>query len=100
MTRNYEDFLAEQLEDLEEAIKYLSACLEEGPEAFLVGLRDVAKVHGGMVKLSKETELSRMALYKMLSEEGNPTFTSILAVVDAFGFEFDLKRKLEGTEAA
>ncbi len=42
-TSNYEEFLLEDLVDPEEAAGYLSACLEEGPDVFLLGLRDVAK---------------------------------------------------------
>ncbi len=42
-TSNYEEFLLEDLADAEEAAAYLSACLEEGPDVFLLGLRDVAK---------------------------------------------------------
>lgn len=93
--RYYEDFLLEQLEDPEEAVSYLTACLEQGPEAFLVGLRDVAKAQGGMTKLSEKTDLAREALYRMLSEEGNPTFTSISAVIDALGLQLKLSSKSE-----
>ncbi len=100
MTRNYEDFIVEQLADPEEAVEYLSSCLEEGPEVFLVALRDVAKARGGMTQLAAETDLTREALYRMLSGEGNPTFSSISAIIDALGLQLQLSPKIEGTEAA
>ncbi len=84
-TSNYEDFLLEDLADPEEAAGYLSACLEEGPDVFLLGLRDVAKSQGGMTKLARDAQLSREPLYRMLSEEGNPTFSSITAIVHSLG---------------
>ena len=86
-TSNYEDFLLEDLVDPEEAAGYLSACLEEGPDVFLLGLRDVAKAQGGMTKLARETELAREPLYRMLSEDGNPTFSSITAIVSSLGIQ-------------
>ena len=61
--------------------------VEEGEDVFLLGLRDVAKAQGGMSKLAKETDLAREALYRMLSENGNPTFSSISAVLHAIGIQ-------------
>ena len=87
LTRDYEEFLMEDLADPEEAAGYLSACLEEGEDVFLLGLRDVAKAQGGMSKLANDTELAREALYRMLSEDGNPTFSSISAVLHAVGIQ-------------
>lgn len=84
-TSSYEDYLMEDLADPEEAAGYLSACLEEGPDVFLLGLRDVAKAQGGMTRLSRESQLAREPLYRMLSEGGNPTFASITAIMNALG---------------
>ena len=46
-----------------------------------------AKAQGGMSKLADDTELAREALYRMLSEDGNPTFTSISTVLHALGIQ-------------
>lgn len=99
-TRDYEDYLAEKLKDPEEAAGYLTACLEEGPDVFLLGVRDVAKAQGGMKKLSEDTELAREALYRMFSDAGNPTFTSISAVIESLGIKIQFAPKLKGSEAA
>lgn len=99
-THDYEDYLAEKLKDPEEAAGYLTACLEEGPDVFLLGVRDVAKAQGGMKKLSEDTELAREALYRMFSDAGNPTFTSISAVIESLGIKIQFAPKLEGSEAA
>ena len=85
LTKQYEDSLFEDLSHPQEAADYLSACLEEGPEVFLLGVRDVAQAQGGIGKLAEETELARQAIYRMLSEEGNPRLTSITTVLDALG---------------
>jgi probable addiction module antidote protein len=99
-TRDYEDYLAEKLKDPEEAAGYLTACLEEGPDVFLLGVRDVAKAQGGMKKLSEDTELAREALYRMFSDAGNPTFASISSVIESLGIKIKFAPKLEGSKSA
>jgi probable addiction module antidote protein len=99
-TVNFEDLLLDELKDLEYAAGYLTACLEEGEDVFLLGIRNVAKAQGGMKALSDATNLNRESLYDMLSKSGNPLFSSITAVLDKLGFELALKPKMQGTEAA
>ena len=84
-TVKYDELLHEQLQDPEEAAEYLTACLEESEEVFLLGLRHVAKALGGVDKLSQETELNRESLYRMLSEQGNPRLSSLGAILAQLG---------------
>lgn len=85
-TKDYKAFLLEQLQDPEMAAEYLSAAIEEGSaDEFLLALRDVAEAHGGVGVLSNITDLNRQSMYKMLSEDGNPTLTSLLSVLRAVG---------------
>jgi DNA-binding phage protein len=46
---SYKKILQRKLDDPEIAAEYLTACYEEGPEVFLVGLRDVVESHGASV---------------------------------------------------
>ena len=87
MTRkNYDDFLKKELVDSEVAAVYLSAALEDGSlDEFLVALRNVAQARGGIGELSALTRLNRQGLYKMLSENGNPTLGSLLPLLKAMG---------------
>ena len=92
LARDYNEWHLEELhrehaQDPSYVAGYLSACLEEGEEVFLVGLREVAQALGGMGRLATNTDLDRKHLYKMLSEEGNPTFVSISSVLHAFGIQ-------------
>lgn len=87
LTSDYQEQLHERLQDREYAAEYLSACASEGQEALLVGLKDVAKAQGGVGQLAKETALNRESLYRMLSDEGNPTLESVLLVLDSLGIE-------------
>lgn len=46
----------------------------------------------GMAKIARETGLAREQLYKSLSETGNPTLETTLAVMKAIGFDMTGKR--------
>ena len=86
-SRPYVPWLREQLAaDPEEARLYLEEALrDEDPRVFLVALKDVAAAYGGPTKLAKATGLNRENLYRMLSRQGNPEFTSLSRVLHALG---------------
>jgi probable addiction module antidote protein len=46
-----------------------------------------------MAKIARETGLAREQLYKSLSETGNPTLETTLAILKAIGFELTGRRK-------
>jgi DNA-binding phage protein len=56
---DYVEYLIAQLKDLEYASGYLTACLEEGADVFLEGIRKVALAQGGMKALSDATKINR-----------------------------------------
>lgn len=86
LTKPYDAFLLEELSNPELAAAYLSAAAEEGSvEQLLIALRTIAEAHGGVGALANQTHLNRQALYKMLSAEGNPTLTTLLAILRAVG---------------
>ena len=74
--------------DSEEAIaEFLTAALEENdPEFFQKALGEVAKARG-MAKVAERAGVGRESLYKSLSAEGNPRFSTIVDVLDALGFK-------------
>jgi len=79
----------EHLKTEEDMALYLEACIEEAPDdaAFIAAaLGDIARARG-MSQLAKETGLGRESLYKALSGEGNPSFSTILKVIRALGLE-------------
>jgi len=66
---------------------YLDACLEEadGDAAFIAqALGNLARAKG-MTLVARETGMSRESLYKALSGERSPDFSTILKVVSALG---------------
>lgn len=80
---------AEYLRTKEDIALYFDACLEEAGDdvAFIAkALGNMARAHG-MTELANQTGLGRESLYKALSAEGNPSFSTILKVTRALGLQ-------------
>jgi len=80
---------AEYLKTEEDMAAYFEACLEEadGDTAFIAkALGTIARARG-MTKLARDTGITREGLYKALSGEGNPEFSTILKVIHALGMK-------------
>src|SRR3982750_4180331 len=79
--------VAEQLRTPEEMAAYLDAWLTEAPDdaaGIARALGDIARARG-MSQVARDAGLSREGLYKALSENGNPSFATILKVARALG---------------
>ena len=77
---------ADYLTTAEGVEEFLRAAFEDGsPEEIAHSLGVVARARG-MTELARDTGLSRQALYKALSANGNAGFATILAVAQALGF--------------
>ena len=76
---------AEHLKNDADMAAYLEAALEEGDPALVAAaLGDIARAKG-MSDIARQTGLGRESLYKALSAEGNPEFSTVLKVVRAMG---------------
>jgi probable addiction module antidote protein len=70
----------------EEDINYLEAVFEEPMDRqMLIHTLGVVARARGMMKLSKDTGITRAGLYKALSPNGNPSFETVMKIVGAFG---------------
>jgi probable addiction module antidote protein len=79
--------VAEHLRTPEEMAAYLDAWLEEAPDdvaGIARALGAIARAKG-MSQVAKDAGLSRESLYRALSEDGNPSFATILKVAKALG---------------
>ncbi len=85
---------AEMLTSEEDMQLYLDACMEEDEgDGRLVNhaLGVIARARG-MTQLAKDTGLAREGLYKALSAEGNPEFSTILKVTRALGLKLTVRK--------
>jgi probable addiction module antidote protein len=89
----YNDDLLERLKNPEYAASYIEAAILENDSDFLqIALGDVIKAHG-VSKVSEITGIARQALYRMISEEGNPTIKNLNKLLNSVGLEIDVKAK-------
>ena len=80
---------AQHLKTEEDMALYMEACLQEaGDDAAFIAkaLGTIARAKG-MSQLARDTGLGRESLYKALSGEGNPSFSTILKVTAALGIK-------------
>jgi probable addiction module antidote protein len=81
---------AEHLDGDEAISAYMEDALETDDPAFIAqALGTVARARG-MSQISKQTGLSRESLYKALSAEGNPEFSTVVRVMQALGLRFSV----------
>ncbi len=81
--------VAEHLRTPEEMAAYLDAWLQEAPDdaaGIARALGNIARAKG-MTQVAKDAGLSRESLYRALSAEGNPSFSTVLKVARALGLK-------------
>lgn len=95
-TRDYEEDLVVKLRDRDFAAEYLNASLEDAEEGsderFLMALRQVAQAHG-MTAVAEKSGMARQAMYRALSESGNPELSSLRALLASMGFRLAVEQQ-------
>ena len=88
----FTDSRQELLKDPELAAMYLEEALADGDlAAFKQALKQVADARlGGLTELSRTTQLNREALYRALSEKGNPRLDTLTKVLAAVGLRISV----------
>ena len=89
--------ITKYLQSEEDVALYLEAVMDEDPALLPAALREVARVSGGMSELARRTGLSREALYRSLTEESDPRYSTICKVVAAYGSQLTSKKKTAAT---
>ncbi|QDQ25710.1 putative addiction module antidote protein [Chitinimonas arctica] len=92
---------ADYLATREDQALYLDACIAEADgDAALIAkaLGDIARARG-MAQVAAASGLSRESLYKGLSIDGNPSFSTVLRVMKTLGLELHASAKKEATSA-
>lgn len=88
--KSYNDYLTESLSEPSEAAAYLDAVMEmEDHAALLLALRQVAKAHG-MAEVARRADMGDKTLFRALSDNGNPTITTLHKVLHAMGLRLSV----------
>jgi probable addiction module antidote protein len=89
-TSRYRPWLINQLKDPRAAASYLRAALQDTPPMFLKAVRMVLEAHQ-MSKVAQDAGVSRESLYRMFSETGNPTYSSLDSVLRTLGLRLSVE---------
>ena len=77
--------VTEHLDSDEAIAAYLDAVFEDGdPTLIKAAIGDVARARG-MTEIASKVGITRAGLYKALADSGNPSFTTVAAVMKALG---------------
>ena len=83
---------ADYLTTAESIEAFLEDAFEDSDPAFIAHAIGIVARAKGMSQLATDTGLTRQALYKALSAEGNPEFATMLKVANALGFRLKPQR--------
>lgn len=85
---------AAYLDSREAIAAYLSEAFETNDPAFITAALGTVARAQGMTAVAKESGLSRESLYKALSPEGHPEFSTVLKVLNALGVQLHAEAKI------
>jgi len=84
---------AEIIETKEDVIAHLEVALEENDTEMLLSIvGDIARSKG-MTQIARELGVSREGLYRSLAPSGNPSFDTVLRLLDILGMQLKVERK-------
>lgn len=100
-SRPLNDFMVEQLKDLEFRKIFLSEALQSGEQrVFLKALRLAVQASGKSGdQLAKAAGIGRTHLYRALSETGNPSWGAIVALLKELGLDISIKKRRRSKSA-
>jgi len=84
---------AEIITTKERVIAFLEGALEENDPEYLFKTIGYIARSKGMAQIAKELNLNREGLYTALSPQGNPSFITIVRVLDNLGFQLSVRQK-------
>jgi probable addiction module antidote protein len=77
--------IAEHLESDEDIKEFLIEVANEGDESDLIHALNIAARAKGMTTVAEQAGVTRASLYKSLSEDGSPKFSTINKIISSFG---------------
>ncbi|BCO09267.1 transcriptional regulator [Desulfolithobacter dissulfuricans] len=82
--------IAEHLKTAEDIRLFLQEVAATGDEADFIHALSIAARAKGMTEIAKKAGVTRASLYKSLSEDGNPRFTTISKITKALGCKLSI----------
>jgi probable addiction module antidote protein len=86
--------MAEFIDTKEDVIAHLAVALEENDTEFFLDVIGALARSAGMSQIARELGVTREGLYKSLSPTGNPSFETVLKLLDILGFRLRVEQKV------
>lgn len=96
-TRTFD--IAEHLNSEEDVSEFLTVAFESGDPVHIAQSLGVVARAKNVAELSRQTGLSRAALYRAFNGDTNPEFASIMKILDALGVKLSAKLVAKAEEA-
>lgn len=87
---------SEYLEDVESQTELLADALETGDADYIAHAFGVVARARGMTAIAREAGVTREALYKALSEDGDPKLSTLMGVARALGIRLTAEPVSDG----
>lgn len=84
---------AEFLDDEQSQAELLADAFETGDTAYIANALGIVARARGMTSIAKDAGVTREALYKALSEKGDPRLSTLLGVVKALGLKVSVAQQ-------
>ncbi|MEQ8448236.1 MAG: putative addiction module antidote protein [Nitratireductor sp.] len=81
---------SEYLDDAESQAELLADAFESGNAAYITHALGVVAKARGMTSIAREAGVTREALYRALSENGDPKLSTLLGVAKALGVKLSV----------
>lgn len=92
-TKFYEFDPVDFITGTDDCLYLLNDALQTKDLKFILKTLGVIARYKGMTQLAKDTNTNRGHLYKMLSEEGNPSAQNLLQIIDSLGLKLSVSAK-------
>ena len=86
-TKTIEFDAAQHLSSLESQAELLTDALDSGDAGYIANALGVIARARGMTEVARSAGVTREALYKTLSTDGDPKLTTLLGVIKSLGFK-------------
>ena len=86
--RTWDEYMLKAIEDPKLAAAYLNAAAQdEDGRVFMIALKRVIDVYGGLSNLARKAQLNRGSLHRALTGKGNVKFDTLHKTLAAAGFQ-------------
>ncbi|MFP3042868.1 putative addiction module antidote protein [Treponema primitia] len=86
--------LTDFIDSKKDVIANIEAALEENDPEYLFEVIGALARSKDMTEIAKELNVTRESLYRSISPDGNPSFATVIKLLDVLGLQLSVKQKI------